>query len=226
VGCLFVILERRWLSLYLIAWVVAGYLLLAVQIPVFFHHTPLITVPAAMLAGIAGGEAILWIPRVPRLFRLRGLLSWRSLLSVLALTGFAAILIERAPETLLSFPRRPALMAQAAVKIWPHKEQMFLVKMSNHLAETQWVVTDYPIYAFRAGLISPPYLSFVTAKRLSTGELTEEKIIAVIQEYRPEQVLIGRNEFPMVKQYLQEDYRLIYERSKRFLYFRKDLKGQ
>jgi hypothetical protein len=82
------------------------------------------------------------------------------------------------------------------------------------------------MYAFRVGLISPPYLSFVTAKRLSTGELTEEKIITVIQEYRPEQVLFVRNEFPMVKQYLQEDYRLIYERGKRFLYFRKDLKDQ
>jgi hypothetical protein len=30
----------------------------------------------------------------------------------------------------------------------------------------------------------------------------------------------------MVKQYLQEDYRLIYERGKRFLYFRKDIKDQ
>jgi hypothetical protein len=82
------------------------------------------------------------------------------------------------------------------------------------------------MYAFRVGLVAPPYLSFVTAKRLSTGELTEEKIIAVIQEYRPEQVLIGRREFPLVKQYLQQDYRLIYDRGKRFLYFRKDIKGQ
>lgn len=226
IGCLFVLVERHWLSLYLIAWVAVGYLLLAVQIPVFFHHTLLITVPAAMLAGIAVGEAILWIARVPQLLRSHGLLSWRTLLSVLALIIFAASVIERAPETFLSFPRRSALMTQAALTAWPQQEQMFLTKMANHMAETHWVVTDLPMYAFRVGLVTPPYLSFVTAKRLSTGELTEEKIIAVIQEYQPEQVLIGRREFPMVKQFLQEDYRLIYERGKRFLYFRKDLKGQ
>lgn len=226
IGCLFVLLERRWLSLYLIAWFLTGYFLLMVQIPVFFHHTLLVTVPAAILAGIAVGEAILWVHLVPRLFRLRGLLSWRTLLSVLALIIFIANVIERAPETLLSFNRRPAWMTQAETKVWSQQEQLFLTKMANHAAETHWVVTNLPMYAFRVNLIAPPYLSFVTAKRLSTGELTEENIIAVIQKYRPEQVLIGRHEFSKVKEYLQEDYRLIYERSKRFLYFRKDLKDQ
>ena len=223
VGSLFTILERRWLSLYLIAWVVSAYLLLTVHRPVFYHHQLLVTVPAAMLAGIAAGEAFRWIPRM---IRSRLFLNERTLLSVLALAGFAASLALRLPLTLPDFYRAPQFQKKAANSTWPEQQQMFLTKMANHAPETHWIVTDLPMYAFRAGLVNPPYLSFITAKRLYTGELTEEKIIAVIAQYRPEQVMIGRREFPMVKAYLQADYRLLYDRGKRYLYLRKDLKGR
>ena len=223
VGGLFVLLERRWISLYLIAWAGLGTLLLTQQIPVFYHHQLLITVPAAMLAAIAAGEGLSLLPRLlhPGVFT-----KWRNLLAALALIGFAIVVFVRLPLTLPVLRPQPVFVSKEPLSPWPQQAQLFLAKMANHASETHWVVTDLPMYAFRVGLISPPYLSFITAKRLSTGELTEDKIIAVIQEYRPEQVLIGRREFPKVKQFLEDDYRLIYERGKRFLYLRKDIKGQ
>jgi hypothetical protein len=223
VGSLLVILERRWLSLYWIAWVGSAYLLLSVHRPVFFHHQLLVTVPAAVLAGIAAGEAFC---RIPQMFRSRAFLNRRALLAILALAGFTASLTLRAPLTLPDFYRLPEFRKKAANSPWPEQQQMFLTKMANHAPETRWIVTDLPMYAFRAGLANPPYLSFITAKRLYTGELTEEKIIAVIAQYRPEQVMIGRREFPKVKAYLQADYRLLYDRGKRYLYLRKDLKDR
>lgn len=223
VGSLFVLLERRWISLYLIAWAGLGTVLLMQQIPVFYHQQLLITVPAAILAAIAAGEGLRLVPRLIRSGTSR---RWRDLLAILALAGFGIVLFVRVPMTLPVFRTQPVFVAKEPLSPWPQQAQLFLAKMANHAQETRWVVTDLPMYAFRVNLISPPYLSFITAKRLSTGELTEDKIIAVIQEYRPEQVLIGRREFPKVKQFLQEDYRLIYERGKRFLYLRNDLKGQ
>jgi hypothetical protein len=110
--------------------------------------------------------------------------------------------------------------------MWPQQQQVFLIKMAQQAPKTHWIMTDIPMFAFRVGLMNPPYLSFVTAKRLFTQELTDEKIIDVIQEYRPEQVLIGRREFPRVKEFLEMEYRLLYKRGKNSLYLRRDLKGQ
>lgn len=219
VGGLLMLLKRRWTSLYLIAWVCGAYLLLTLHSPVFFHQQLLVTVPAAMLAGIALGE-------VPAIIRLRPIFNSRTLLAVLALASFSVYLALRLPSTLPDFYHLPSIQEKAINSPWQQQTQVFLIKMANRAPETHWVVTDIPMYAFRVGLINPPYISFVTAKRLSTLELTEEKIIALIQEYQPEQVLIGRREFPKVKQYLETDYRLLYNRGKRYLYLRRDLKGQ
>ena len=98
--------------------------------------------------------------------------------------------------------------------------------MTNHAPETHWVVTDLPMYAFRVGLLVPPYLAVSSTKRRSTGELTEQQFIAIIEEYKPEQVLIGRSTYPEIEKYLEQDYRVLYTRGKRLLYLRKDLKGQ
>ena len=218
-GSLLAFMERRWLSLYLIAWMGGAYLLLSLHAPVFFHQQLLVTLPAAMLAGIALGE-------LPRLLHDRPITGMRLGLALLSIAGIGVYLVMRTPLTLPDFYHVPSIQEKAFSSSWSQQQQVFMIKMVRRAPETRWIVTDMPMYAFRTGLINPPYLSFVTAKRLSTLELTEEKMISVIQEYRPEQVLIGRREFPKVKQFLQADYRLLYERGKRYLYLRRDLKGQ
>lgn len=220
-GSLFAILDRRWVSFYLIAWVAVAYLLLSFQVPVWYHHQLLVTVPAALLAAIAAGEGL---RRLPLVLRSRAFLSMNALFVLLSLAGLTTALFVRIPLTFPDFNRPPVFVTQAAHAPWA--EQMFLTKMSNHAAETRWAVTDLPMYAFRAGLLVPPYLGFITEKRLATGEVTEEQILQIIQEYRPEQVLMGRRVYPLLTQYLQVNYRLLYERGKRDLYLRKDLKGQ
>lgn len=107
---------------------------------------------------------------------------------------------------------------------WP--EQMFLTRMSNHAAQTRWVVTNLPMYTLRLGLNSPPDLAFISEKRFITGEVTEEQIIAAVEQYQPEQVLIGRRAFPRLSAYLKTDYRVLDVRGKRVLYLRKDLRGK
>ena len=219
-GSLFVILERRWVSFYLIAWIAVAYALLSFQVPVWYHHQLLVTVPAALMAAIAAGEGLRLLPQV---FRSRAFLSMNALFVLSSLAGFITALVVRIPLALPDFYRPLVFVTQAAHAPWA--EQMFLTKMSNHAAETRWAVTDLPMYAFRVGLLVPPYLGFITEKRLATGEVTEEQILQIIEEYHPEQVLMGRRAYPLLTQYLQVNYRLLYERGKRDLYLRKDLKG-
>ena len=94
--------------------------------------------------------------------------------------------------------------------------------MYRFAPQTNWVMTDKPIYAFRVGLPIPPQIAVMTRKRLATGYLLEEQIIDAVMEWKPEQVLLGRFDFPSLERYLAEDYRLIHSRINMKLYVRKD----
>ena len=82
------------------------------------------------------------------------------------------------------------------------------------------------MYAFRIGRPIPPPLAVFSEKRLVTGNLTEEQILDIINDYEPEQVLIERFELPVLKALLGDDYDTLYAREEINLYLRKDLKGK
>ena len=209
IGSVFTIIAKNWTSLYLAAWALLAYLTLLWQVPVWYHHQLLVTVPAAMLAGIAIGQLI---TAIPQLFRTKGK---PILLVSLAIIGIAILmfsLVERVPIITEEFSAPDALL---------ERERMFLVRSSNHAAETEWFVTDTPMYAFRIKASVPPNLAVFSDKRILSGGLSEEQILAAIAAYQPEQVFIGRFDFPAVRDVLEEDYRLLYERGKRSLYLKR-----
>jgi hypothetical protein len=218
-GAVTTIWRKNWLSLYLVAWAAAALLLLTFHAPVWYHHQLLVTVPAAMLAGIAGGEGI---QRLAVSLHQKKLLTASALVAVLAAAGLVLVLVERYPKVAPELAHPAYFLDRAPHAPWA--EQMFLVKMANHAPETRWVVTNMPMYAFRASLPVPPALAVMSEKRIVTGELTEAQIIAIVQEVKPEQVLLGRREFPELEAVLKEDYRLLYTRGKRQLYLRKDIR--
>ena len=219
VGAGFVILERRWTSLYLVGWALGAYLLLSFHAPVWYHHQFLVTIPAGILAGIAVGEAVRWILALRRdRFRL----SLRLLLVLLALAGFAATLAARVRPTYHTFVLPAFLIPPEAPS--EGREIPFLTEMSSRADKTHWVVTDLPMYAFRAGLPVPPPLAALTDKRLASGEISEEQIIQVIEDYQPEQVLLGRFNLPAVEAHVREDYRRIYQWGRKTLYLHGELK--
>jgi 4-amino-4-deoxy-L-arabinose transferase-like glycosyltransferase len=220
-GCHFVAFGRRWISFYLLAWAVFAFIMLTFYAPVWFHHQLLITIPAAMLAGIAVGEALRLLPKI---VRTRPFLYWYAILTVFTLAGLVFTLVERLPVTLPDFERPPVFITKAAHAPW--FEQMFLTKMTNHAPQTHWVVTTLTTYAFRTGLPVPPVLAVPSFKRIANGELTEEQIITIVDEYKPEQVLIRENEFPLLEKHLEAGYRLLLDDREKLLYLRNDLKGQ
>ncbi|WP_278751196.1 hypothetical protein [Fischerella thermalis] len=57
---------------------------------------------------------------------------------------------------------------------------------------TNWVFTDNPMYAFYNDLIVPPEIAVISYKRINSGDLTFTKMLAILNKYHPEQVILTR----------------------------------
>lgn len=72
-----------------------------------------------------------------------------------------------------------------------------------------WVYADRLMPAFRAGLAVPPPLAVVSVKRQQTGELSDQRLVEVLETYQPHQLLLSRlNYGPVFYEYLQQYYQL------------------
>jgi len=216
-GILFTIISRRWLTLYLVFWMGSAYLLLLRYAPVWYHLQLLVTVPAAMLGGVAVGEGIGWALDATRN---RHLLRLRNLFAVLALAAFVLVVYDQVPDV----SRR--LRYGANLADGPLQTSDFYLKVfqdvEQYAPETKWVVTDSPIFPYRLGLLVPPNLVVFSSKRFKTDLIAEEEVYKTIDAYRPEQVLIDKN-IKGLKRYLDEDYTLVFTRKNLVLFIRNDV---
>ena len=219
-GLFYSLIRKNWLSFYLASWMCIAFILLARHVPVWSHQQLLITIPAAALAGVAVVEAILSLRRYfqhshPKNAPVLIFLALATL-ATLAYTAYARI-----PTTLSAFDTDPTFGTPPPKPT--ASEVKFLAYIRQYAPQTHWFVTDLPIYAFDTNLPVPPDLVVLSSKRVETGELSEEYIIATIQKYHPELVMFGRNKFPLVRKFLQADYQLVDERGLSALYVLKDL---
>jgi hypothetical protein len=95
--------------------------------------------------------------------------------------------------------------------------------MNEYVDQTEWILTDMPMYAFRVHRPVPPSLATFSSKRLATGSLTEADILAAARAYNPEQVLMARFEIPALEEYLKQNYTLILSAEYFRLFIRNDL---
>ena len=132
------------------------------------HHFSLLLFPVACLAGI-GVDGLIGLPS-------------RRIALGLGLIALA-IYVWRLPATLaldgeLLAPH-PFLSAQQAVQF-----------LQERTAPGDFVVTDVPMIAFRSERSIPPWVVVASSKRIQTGQLTDEELIAVSEQYRPRAVLL------------------------------------
>lgn len=210
--------RRKWLALYPLAWAVLAYSLFSFYSPVFYHHALLITVPFAMLGAVAVADGLntLFLVRKPAdVFR------FQAVSGILALAGFLWLSTSTVPvldRELMNAPRLSDFTLRATAG-----KLRVIRTMEEHVAQTHWILTDMPMYAFRVQRPVPPNLATFSQKRLSTGSLTENDILAAMHEYRPEQVLMARFEIPALEAYLQENYTLVLSVEFFRLFLRNDL---
>jgi hypothetical protein len=219
VGIIFTIRSRRWQSLYLVAWFITTLGLLIFHRPVWWHQTLLLTIPAAMLAGLALNEVLNTLIQAAfpnSHIKLNGLLLTAALFAIMVLLfrfrpNESIQLINLSPKTFGTEP-----------EIRPHPAIVYR-RMKSLAPQTNWVVTDMPIFAFRIGVPVPPELAVFSVKRVETGDLVADEILAIVRQYKPEQIMFGRFHFPELTDELLVDYDLDYIDDEMELYIRKGL---
>ncbi len=217
-GALHAVQTRRWLALYPLAWAATAFTLLSFHSPVWYHHTLLVTLPAAVLAAGAAGELLVLLFNyiVRREYSPAALARWVILAIVLG-----GLLWQRLPPTIKEFTDQPYFIELRSAQ--PAREEKILEDIEPYQPYAHWMFTDLPMFAFRAGIRVPPELAVLTSKRLASGELTELEIARLLSQYQPEIILLGRYDFPGLQATLAEGYRLEGSRMGIELYIRKDL---
>jgi hypothetical protein len=220
IGSVYVIQRGRPIGLYLTGWALAGFLLLSQYSPIWYHHQLLVTIPVAILAGVAIGEFVVAIRDRFRNLRPVSVGAAMHVAVAVLVPYFAASSLSNSIRELDY--RLPNLRPPPADTREIEAVAMLDV-MREYADATNYILTDRPMFAIWLGKPVPPEVAALTGKRLLTGELSQVEIISVIQRYRPEQVALARFELPQVEAYLQQHYRLVYHLTDHRLYVRGDL---
>lgn len=218
-GVFTAIVNRKWLALYPLAWAGLAYVLFSIYSPVFYHHQLLITVPMAMLAASGLGDGVSSLLRIRNSSDLMRVHNMLGLLGVAGLIWASMTYIPILNRELMNRPR----LTDFNLRATPGKLAI-LRTMDSYAGQTNWIITDMPLYAFRVGKPVPPILATFSQKRLSTGSLTEADILNAMREYQPEQVMMARFQIPALEDYLREHYTLVLSREFLRLFIRNDLK--
>jgi hypothetical protein len=147
---------------------------------------------------------------------------FQKILSIGALVGFMLTINHYLPaldKELMNKPR----VSGFAIKATLGKLKV-LDAMNEYADQTQWIMTDAPMYAFRVHRPVPPNLATFSKKRLETGSLKVEDILSAMRKYRPEQILIARFNIPVLENYLRENYTLVLSEEYFRLFIRNDIK--
>jgi 4-amino-4-deoxy-L-arabinose transferase-like glycosyltransferase len=203
-GAVFSLSRRNWLLLYPLTWAALAYTLFTFYSPVFYHHQLLITIPMTMMAAAAVSEGILLIGS---LRSKTDFLRVQTLLGAAAVVSFILVFMNYRLTLNRELMNRPRL-TDFSLRATSGKLRVIRT-MDAYVDQTNWIMTDMPMYAFRVQRPVPPNVATFSSKRLATGSLTEEDILTAMRDYNPEQVLMARFQISALEAYLQEHYTLI-----------------
>jgi len=223
VGSAAAIHKKQWLALYPLAWAATAYVMLSFYYPVWSHYKPLIDIPLALLGAYAVDFAYDLFKDVIQRFRPYFSGSPRQLIQLVAVVALIGVFF-RLPKGLGILECKPTLSGSGLMLT--DSEHKFLELIIDNAPQTEWIITDMPMYAFRARLPVPPNLALISQSRIDTGYITEQEIISTIEQYQPEQVFLGHYPFPQVIAYLDEYYTLLRSQDGLYLYLRPDLNIQ
>lgn len=168
------------------AWIVSAALLLSTHNPLRDHQVLVLIVPLCWLGGIGFKSLFRTGERLPLGDFMLGNRDRRIVAgsTALLLAGGAALAVEVARD--LAAAHR---YLDPAPKLG---EQMARERLALLAGTTRTLVTDRPIDAYRRGLSVPPELAVWSLKRLQTGAVTDDDVIAAIAAHPGAAVLLRR----------------------------------
>ncbi|MDB4542935.1 glycosyltransferase family 39 protein [bacterium] len=180
-----------------LSWLLIAAVALTFHRPLWAHHSLLIVVPLCWLGGVAVGK----LYSLPGLWRDRDTGQWKYARLVLLLPLLALFVIidkaidgiERAHDKFHKDPSR--------------YEQLYQARIALFSPAGDWMITDRPIDAYRAGKLVPPELAVWSKKRRVTNNLSNDEILGLIASYPEAQVSLGR--FKYEREFIDEIARML-----------------
>ncbi|BAU04306.1 ArnT family glycosyltransferase [Fischerella sp. NIES-3754] len=175
IGIWAIISQKQKKGLLPLTWLITATLILLKHQPLWYHYYPLLAIPICWLA--AYGVCLLYnlfsqnIQKNFQIINIKKLILPASLVVILI-----SLIIITPPNPRGSVPKNLELM------------QMIL----KYKSLTNWVFTDNPMYAFYNDLIVPPEIAVISYKRINSGDLTFAEMLAILNKYHPEQIILTR----------------------------------
>lgn len=169
--------------------------------PLWVHHYLLYSVPAVWLAALAVSE--IWSspavaapasppepePGADSASRAKGgLLRRYVILPALCLATCWAIALV---------PIRLAAKTENLAEVGMVIRERLLRRVEQLKPSITWMVSDAPVYPYLLGIRVIPELGLIPRKRITSGALSPEQMAAIIQQYKPEVILVER--FPKLR---------------------------
>lgn len=202
VGIVAIIFNKQQKGLLPLAWLGCAVIILLKHQPIWYHHYLLLAIPLCWLAGY-GVKFILNLCSSNWFYSKQSLKIHKLILAGLFSAVFILLVIVTPPNNL----GKPASNSQLLQIVLQHKKS------------TRWLFTDRPIYGFYAGVRVPPEIAVMSYKRLNSKQLTSQDLLAVLQKYHPEQIVLARwtsqiNSEKALKAYLDQHYFKTYTNDK------------
>jgi 4-amino-4-deoxy-L-arabinose transferase-like glycosyltransferase len=173
--------RRMWAALPLVAWLLAGVLLLVVQRPLFDPHVLILAPPLALLAALGSVAAI---------EQVQSRWAIRSRESLLETTTFIAL-----AATIVAGLWLDARQTRADIVYDGGTRAQMVQALQDHATPAGIVVTDDQYVAALAGRDPPPALVDTSLVRIATGSLTTEAVERIIQRDDVRVVLFATGRF-------------------------------
>jgi len=190
--------RRAWTSLYYAAWMVLAAILLELNMPVWYHQKFLVAAPACILAGVGVVEPLRKAPW-------RRDAGWAVRLTAVAVLGLVGVYLLWAGPRIVGKLRTdmPNLAARDSLQT---REYDVLTLIEYFDPGGGYLITDRPMFAFRANRQIPPGLANLSQKVLRSGIVSQGQIIELIRSSGSPIVLLARFELPGVEEYLDARY--------------------
>lgn len=178
-----------------VLWVITSLIVLANAKPLWTHHRIMLTIPLAMITGICLAR----FARDSNLFN-----PFKIAVAIIVVAGLV---------------RTSAVMIQRRIDSKDRTLDAFYQQLQDQSPRPRWIVSDDPHPVYAAGLVVPPEIAVLSAKRLWSAGDVESLLTQTIDKYKPPLVYLSRHLYsPQFHAHLQPSYEKIAGNGETHLY--------
>jgi hypothetical protein len=170
-----------------LAWIAITVIALSFHRPLWKHHFLLFIVPLCWFAGVGMDQLKEFIANYSKGNMWTKNTAMFVIILIIAVSGFGSLVGTHQRYT------------------YREKNLEPLERLRWFTSGSNWVITDFPLDAYRADLLVPPDLAVFSEKRVLTGKLTVDDVRTALDEFSASQVSLRRNDLRSINTDLTSD---------------------